>query len=117
MKTKSTSPRTVLNLASSTLTQIPSYLFDNSQQQNDNNNNEINKKFIQLESLRAVLLNGNALEDLPSSFVSRLVSLTTLHIQGNRLTQLPSQINSLVALTALYVNDNCLNELPNEIGS
>ena len=63
-------------------------------------------------SLRELMLNGNALEELPPDLFARLPRLESLHLQGNRLGALPPGAGGLRALRDLCVADNRLRALP-----
>lgn len=65
---------------------------------------------------RSLDLLGMALEVLPDS-LSRLSTLTALHVNTNSLTTLPEQLQGLVALQKLNVRFNLLTALPSAVGA
>ena len=64
---------------------------------------------------RSLDLLGMALEVLPDS-LSKLSTLTALHVNTNSLTALPEQLHGLVALQKLNVRYNLLGALPSAVG-
>jgi hypothetical protein len=60
-------------------------------------------------------LEGQQLTDLPSE-LGLLACLESLNLSHNRLTQLPAEITSLTKLEELYASNNQLTSLPQDLG-
>jgi internalin A len=68
----------------------------------------------QLESLTTLNLDNNQLTTLPSP-IAKLGNLKWLYLSRNKLLQIPPEIGQLHSLIFLYLNNNHLTELPSEI--
>jgi len=77
-------------------------------------------RFPPLNSLKGQLtfldLSGNKLTELPQEIDSYKL-LTTLYLSNNKLTKLPSTIGNCELLTTLFLDNNMLTELPSTIGN
>ncbi len=62
-----------------------------------------------------IYLDGNHLTELPSEIIE-LENLTSLDLDRNELTEFPSEILKLKNLTSLDLSRNKLTQLPPEIG-
>ena len=72
--------------------------------------------FDPLTALGSLRLDGNALTSLPPGIFDRLTALLHLNLSGNALTSLPSGIfDRLTALQTLYLAGNDLSPLPSGI--
>ena len=68
-----------------------------------------------LESLRSLLLGGNAVESVPAS-IGRLTLLETLTLHENKLESVPSEIGTCASLRTLLLFSNALTALPDTLG-
>ncbi|KAI7853842.1 Endonuclease/exonuclease/phosphatase [Circinella umbellata] len=66
--------------------------------------------------LTTLYLNHNNLTYLPSS-INKLVHLKTLDVSGNKLTSIPPELGLLIQLRDLLLFDNNITDLPSELGS
>ncbi|KAG3007959.1 hypothetical protein PC119_g14385 [Phytophthora cactorum] len=66
-----------------------------------------------LEALTTLVLDGNALEDIPNALPP---SLTKLSLKGNRLRLVPRSVLELPQLQELDLSDNALETLPSNLG-
>ena len=69
-----------------------------------------------LYNLQRLDLEGNKLTELPSE-IGNLINLRELDLSNNRLLKLPSEIGQLVNLRDLHIRNSQLTELPREIGN
>ena len=68
-----------------------------------------------LESLRSLLLGGNAVESVPAS-IGRLTLLETLTLHENKLESVPLEIGTCASLRTLLLFSNALTALPDTVG-
>ncbi|CAF3490840.1 unnamed protein product [Adineta steineri] len=68
-----------------------------------------------LSQLTSLYLNDNQLSRLPSE-IACLTNLVTLDISNNKLRNLPSEIGELITLRELNLTNNSIRNLPYEIG-
>jgi Leucine-rich repeat (LRR) protein len=68
-----------------------------------------------LTALTTLYLNGNRLTSLPAE-LERLPALTDLWLEENQLRSLPAGLWNLTALTCLQLHENQLTSLPAELG-
>ena len=68
-----------------------------------------------LESLRSLLLGGNAVESVPAS-IGRLTLLETLTLHENKLVSVPLEIGTCASLRTLLLFSNALTALPDTLG-
>lgn len=66
--------------------------------------------------LTTLYLNYNNLTYLPSS-INALTHLKTLDVSGNKLTSIPPELGLLIQLRELLLFDNNITDLPSELGS
>lgn len=87
-----------LDLSGRGLTEIPSYVFSQTN----------------LESLN---FSNNRLTNAPQSQIGQLKNLKSLDLSGNDLTGLPAELGQLNKLETLDVSNNRLTGLPMELGN
>jgi len=78
-------------------------------------NYSIPKELDQLVSLQSINLSGNQLTEFPMQLVE-LTALKCIHLGGNAITDVPREISNLTDLEILYLGGNRLEELPFEMG-
>ena len=67
-------------------------------------------------ALKFLNLNGNQISELPTE-LGTLTGLTYLDLGGNALTSVPTELGALTALTQLYLSFNAITAVPTELGA
>jgi len=78
-------------------------------------NEALPKELDQLVSLQSINLSGNQLTEFPMQ-LTELRNLKCIHLGGNVIDHVPREIESLQSLEILYLGGNRLEELPYEMG-
>ncbi|PRD31744.1 UNVERIFIED_CONTAM: cnot6l [Trichonephila clavipes] len=69
----------------------------------------------QMTSLTSLYLNNNALTSIPSE-ISLLVNLAHLNVSFNQLRNIPPEMGDMTSLRELLLNNNNISTLPTQLG-
>lgn len=78
-------------------------------------NDALPKELDQLISLQSINLSGNQLTDFPMQ-LTEIQGMRCIHLGGNAISSVPREISKLTNLEILYLGGNRLEELPFEMG-